>query len=96
MSKVSVLQLPNRFDFQHHVVFTAAYEQALSDKNVSDLQLDFSRVDYLDSSALGMMVLLAKKARDSDTVIKLEVIGADGAALDILEMANMSKFYQIK
>jgi len=96
MSKVSVLQLPIRFDFQHHVAFTADYEKALADKDVTNLQLDFSRVQYLDSSALGMMVLLAKKAKDSDTAVKLEAIGVVGAARDILEMANMAKFYQIK
>ncbi|WP_320822967.1 STAS domain-containing protein [Reinekea sp.] len=96
MSKVSVLRLPNRFDFQHHVAFTADYEKYLADKEVSNLQLDFSRVRYLDSSALGMMVLLAKKARASEASVTLEVIGANGAARDILEMANMAKFYQIK
>jgi len=96
MSKVNVLELPIRFDFQHHVTFTADYEKSLADKDVTNLQLDFSRVRYLDSSALGMMVLLAKKARASDAIVKLEVTGAHGAARDILEMANISKFYQIK
>ncbi|MCE0555885.1 STAS domain-containing protein [Motilimonas sp. E26] len=56
------------------------------------IELDFSQVQYLDSSALGMLVLMSKKNEQS-VQAKLVIRGAQGNALDILEMANMAKLY---
>lgn len=46
----------------------------------------------MDSSALGMMVLLQKKFADKDHHIKIK--GASGATLDILTMAHMQKLFE--
>lgn len=86
------LRLPNRFDFSYHTTFNKQCEELLNGKDESDIELDFSQVQYLDSSALGMLVLLAKK---NSSKKKLIIRGAQGAALDILKMANMHKLYQL-
>lgn len=94
MSEKHVIRLPERFDFSFHKNFNSSYESALVNKNIKELELDFSLVQYLDSSALGMLVLLAKKFSGSQ--VSLSIIGSKGVAKDIIVMANLSKLYTIK
>ena len=90
---IAVIRLPNRFDFSHHKLFFQHTEEALLRNEIKAIEIDFSQVQYLDSSALGMLVLLAKKS--SGLNISVSIKGAQGTALDILMMANMSKLYSI-
>ena len=94
MNSKRSFRLPNRFDFSYHTEFNNQCDSYLSDDKAVYLELDFSQVNYLDSSALGMLVLLARKAR-SKSDDKIPIRGAKGAALDILNMANMHKLYDI-
>ena len=61
MSQAAVISIPERFDFSTHKWFTETYDKALVTSK--EIVLDFSRVTYIDSSALGMMVLLHRKNR---------------------------------
>ena len=88
------IRLPIKFDFHYHKNFNKEIEALWSDSNVGEVELDFSAVQYLDSAALGMLVLLFKK-NEQNKQVKLVITGAHGVALNILEMANMSKLYQI-
>ncbi len=94
MSENSTIRLSNRFDFSQHKVFSGQCEEILANNNLKQLDLDFSQVQYLDSSALGMLVLLSKKAASRGVVVKLK--GAQGTAKDILDMANMQKLFVIE
>ena len=58
---MTTIVLPAKFDFSYHKNFTDQYTNALDDDSTSSLILDFSSVEYIDSAALGMMVLLKKK-----------------------------------
>ncbi|MDO6524067.1 STAS domain-containing protein [Motilimonas sp. 1_MG-2023] len=86
------IRLPSKFDFHHHRVFNQDLEVLLAHTDLKEIELDFSQVQYLDSSALGMLVLMSKKNEQS-VQAKLVIRGAQGNALDILEMANMAKLY---
>ncbi len=90
MADLHVIRLPNRFDFSQHKIFTQQADVALQ-SGARQLEIDFSQVQYLDSSALGMLVLLSKKASTQQVSIQLK--GAQGTALDILMMANMQKIF---
>ncbi|MCE2596899.1 STAS domain-containing protein [Motilimonas cestriensis] len=91
MEKHSI-RLPNKFDFHYHRVFNQDLDLLLAKSDLKEIELDFSQVQYLDSSALGMLVLMSKKNEESAQA-KLVIRGAQGNALDILEMANMAKLY---
>ena len=91
MADKKVISLPDRFDFSFHKEFTENYEASVLDASVSDIVLDFSRVDYLDSSALGMMVLLYRKAKAVGKIVAVR--NAKGTTADILKMANFQKLY---
>ncbi|MDP4528498.1 STAS domain-containing protein [Alkalimonas delamerensis] len=94
MSEHRTIRLPERFDFSYHKNFNAQYEPLLTERGIKSLELDFSQVNYLDSSALGMMVLLAKKMQGVG--VGLSITGAHGTAKDIIEMANLHKLYTFK
>ena len=91
---IAVIRLPNRFDFSHHKLFSQHTEEAFARNEVKAIEVDFSQVQYLDSSALGMLVLLAKKSSGQNVSVSIK--GAQGTALDIIMMANLNKLYSIK
>lgn len=89
MSDTVVINLPAKFDFAHYKIFHSDIESTLKRKP-SIIVIDFSKVLYMDSSALGMLVLLSKK---NSSATKLQIKGAFGVAKDILMMANMDKIF---
>lgn len=89
MSDTVVINLPAKFDFGHYKIFHSDIESTLKRKP-SLVVIDFSKVLYMDSSALGMLVLFSKKNSHST---KLQIKGAFGVAKDILLMANMDKIF---
>lgn len=91
MSEIAIIRLPSRFDYSFHRQFGELYVPLLEDASCKEVILDFSQVEYLDSSALGMMVLLQKKSSGNN--IKVKVKGARGATSEILKMANMQKIF---
>lgn len=88
-----ILQLPERFDFGYHNKFTEQYQTRLDDESVTEITLDFSLVGYLDSSALGMMVMFQKKAKSQNVPVKIK--GAKDSAKEILQIANFDRLFNI-
>lgn len=90
---MSTIVLPAKFDFSYHKNFTDQYAKALEVDTTSPLELDFSSVEYIDSAALGMMVLLKKKAEAKNR--EVHIVNAYGAALDVLNIANFKNLFVI-
>lgn len=91
---MSTITLPERFDFNYHSTFTGAYPKLLENSESRTLVLDFSRVTYLDSSALGMMVLVNKKAKAAGKEVVIS--NAKGPALEILKVANFDQKFKLQ
>lgn len=91
---MTTIVLPTKFDFSYHKNFTDQYGKALETATANQITLDFSNVEYLDSAALGMMVLLKKKADEVNC--NVQIINAYGAALDVLKIANFQNLFTIK
>lgn len=87
MSETATIRLPDRFDYAYHRQFSDSYQHYLGNDAISEVVLDFSQVGYLDSSALGMIVLLQKKCSGEGKKVKIKA--ARGTTLEILKMANM-------
>lgn len=92
MSELETLRLPSRFDYSFHRQFGEMYTPLIESSVCKEIILDFSQVEYLDSSALGMMVLLQKKFSTNNRKIKIK--GSRGATEEILKMANMQKIFE--
>ena len=91
MSQTATIILPNRFDYSNHRQFSQEQSVHLENASITEIILDFSRVEYLDSSALGMMVMMQKKATGANK--KVAIKGARGSTEEILTMANMQKLF---
>lgn len=89
----AVIKLSGRFDFNTHRDFRAAYEPLVGDPALRDVVVDFQSVDYLDSSALGMLLMLRDKITGSGKEVVLGNVG--GNVKQVLEIANFGKLFKI-
>ena len=92
-SNESTIQLSGRFDFNTHRDFRAAYEELLAAGGITKITLDMQWVEYLDSSALGMLLLLNEKAGPSH--VKIVISKPQPNVRQILEIANFNKLFTI-
>ncbi len=84
--------ISGRFDFGIHQEFRKATEQA--GNGVSSIIVDMTRVDYLDSSALGMLLVLRDKVGESNSAVHIK--GAKPDVQKILEIANFDKLFTLE
>lgn len=87
------IKLSGRFDFNTHRDFRAAYEPLVGESAVRSVQVDFSGVDYLDSSALGMLLMLRDKLSGAGKEVAL--INVRGNVKQVLDIANFGKLFKI-
>lgn len=90
----ATLRLEGRFDFNASREFRDSYERILSRREIESIDVDLSAVNYLDSSALGMLLLLREKAEP--TGVKLALVSSRGAVRQILEVANFHKLFVLR
>jgi len=93
-SHKATIKLEGRFDFGANREFRENYERILSQSEIEDIAVDLSAVNYLDSSALGMLLLLREKIES--TSIKLSLVNSHGAVRQILEVANFHKLFTMR
>lgn len=89
----SVIRLQGRFDFNAHRDFREAVGTSLADTANREVVVDLAEVDYLDSSALGMLLMLRDKAKASDRAVTLA--NCRGAVKQVLDIANFGKLFAI-
>lgn len=88
------IHLAGRFDFNSHRQFREAFEKAIITPNVNSLEIDLGSVEYLDSSALGMLLLVKEKAANANKSVALT--NCRGVVQQVLEVANFSKLFTIR
>lgn len=88
------IAISGRFDFQVHRNFKDAYTSLLGDAALHEIEIEMSKVDYIDSSALGMLVLLNDRAKEVNKSIAL--LNASRTVSVLLEVANFSKIFSIR
>jgi anti-anti-sigma factor len=89
----SVIRLQGRFDFNAHRDFREAMDSAMADAGSKEVMVDLGAVEYLDSSALGMLLMLRDKAKGSDKSVSLA--NARGSVKQVLDIANFGKLFTI-
>lgn len=89
----AVIGLKGRFDFNAHREFRDVVDLALKDATATEIQVDLAAVDYLDSSALGMLLMLRDKARGLGRSVTLS--NCRGAVKQVIEIANFGKLFPI-
>ncbi len=89
----ATISLKGRFDFNTHREFRTAIDEAVADAKVKGVQLDLGGVEYLDSSALGMLLILRDKMGNAHKALALA--NCRGSVRQVLDIANFGKLFNI-
>ncbi len=89
----AVIHLTGRFDFSARREFKQCYEAALIEPEVRAIAVDLRDVEYLDSSALGMLLLL-KELADART-LPVSLRNCAGLVKEILDVANFGVMFSM-
>jgi anti-anti-sigma factor len=88
--KELTVAISGRFDFSHHKEFRETYRQY--GEGVKYI-VDLSRTEYMDSSALGMLLLLREHAGGDK---KVSIVGCNDEIKEILKISNFQTLFDIK
>lgn len=87
---VVTINVGENFDFAHHKEFRDSYRHEPVN---SDFVINMSHAKYLDSSALGMLLMLRKYAGGDAASITLQAVPDE--VKQVLEIANFHKLFKI-
>ncbi len=85
------IKVSGRFDFSMHQDFRKVSEQDAV--GVKSIIIDLGRTEYVDSSALGMLLVLRDKVSDNQAAIR--IINAAPDVKKILQIANFDKLFTL-
>ncbi|MBI3563405.1 MAG: STAS domain-containing protein [Gammaproteobacteria bacterium] len=88
--KTLTIKMPQEFDFRSHKEFRETHRNP---GTVSQYVLDFSRTKHMDSSALGMLLLMREEIGNDSNKIRL--INCQHNIKALLEMANFHKLFTV-
>lgn len=91
-SNTLTINISGRFDFGVNQDFRKATEEVNS--TVKAIVVNMARVDYLDSSALGMLLVLRDKVGESKAAVSIKNSKPD--VKKILEIANFDKLFTVE
>ncbi len=89
MVKEVTISIPEKFDFHLHKEFRQAYEEP----GVQSLILDMNKTQYMDSSALGMLLQLKEHSDKNNSKISIENVSNN--ILQIMQVAHFDKIFTI-
>ena len=93
-SDTAVIRLIGRFDFNGHREFKQCYENAFQAGAVRRIEVDLEGVEYLDSSALGMLLLLKEHA--DARALPVALANCSGMVKEILDVANFGVMFPMR
>ncbi|MCP4413595.1 MAG: STAS domain-containing protein [Gammaproteobacteria bacterium] len=86
-----IISIKDRFDFNIHQDFRNAYENI--DPMPDSFEIDLRATSYLDSSALGMLLLLRDYAGDDHSTVS--ITNANAEVSKILTISNFDQLFTI-
>ncbi|HET9934185.1 MAG TPA: STAS domain-containing protein [Polyangiaceae bacterium] len=84
------IEVHGRFDFSCRADFRTAYTAA---SRGTKFIVDMTSVDYVDSAALGMLLLLRDHAGGAENVV---ISGCKGQPDQVLKIANFHKIFRFE
>ncbi len=85
------ISIRGRFDFSAHKDFRESYEQTQNPAN--SYSIDMSDANYIDSSALGMLLLLRDHAGGDHADV--EIVNCNADVKKILTISNFDQLFTI-
>lgn len=85
-----VIKVKGRFDFSCHTAFREAYTTA---REAAEFIVDMEEASYMDSAALGMLLLLREHAQQNGG--RVTITNCRGQTYDVLQIANFHRLFKI-
>ncbi len=89
--KSATIKINGRFDFSLHNEFRKSYKDVILKSG--QYSVDLSGTEYLDSSALGMLLLLKEHADSQASSVRL--VGFSDEIKEILTIASFDKIFTL-
>jgi len=87
-----VLNISGRFDFAGRKAFTDSLKKA-QEGPVTHVILNFQKVPFIDSAALGLLALAVQNMKLKNA--RISIVGPQDYVRKVLELANIQKFIPI-
>ena len=89
----ATIVLPEKFDLTCRTAFHQLSTALLGNPELKSIQIDLAHTRYLDSSALGMLLLLKTKAEENSKEVALT--HCQEPVREILTIASFDQFFSI-
>jgi anti-anti-sigma factor len=89
-----IIRIEGRFDFSAHRDFRDAVKASMENAKVTDIEIDLSAATYIDSAALGMLLLSLENAKAAGK--RLVLARPTGAVKQVLDIANFQRLFEIR
>ncbi len=87
----ATLSIAGRFTFEVHREFRSHCATILKTPGIKKIEVELGDVDYIDSAALGMLLLLKQEAEKVNVQVLL--LRSKGVVRNILAVANFNKLF---
>ena len=88
----ATLALAGQFDYNAYAEFKSCEEAIFETQGVRQIVVDLNKLDYLDSSALGILLLLRERAQEHNVEVVLRA--AQGVAREIIDIAHFERMFR--
>ncbi|MGA2733700.1 MAG: STAS domain-containing protein [Syntrophobacteraceae bacterium] len=88
---VLTISVTGRFDIDSYKDFTQAYKER--PETISKYVIDMSDLEYMDSSALGMILMLRERVGDENA--KIDILNCSPGIRKILKTANFDRLVNV-
>lgn len=90
----ATLSLSGRFDFKTRLIFKDAMTRILASSQLQTIELELSKLNYLDSSALGLLLDHWSEAKSRG--IQVTLSNPRGSVAQALDIAQFNKLFTIR
>ncbi len=94
ISTATSIFLKGRFSFQARRELNSIFQNLLNHSAVNSIAINLSEVEYMDSSALGMLLELRNQAIDANR--RLILSSPSDVAMQIFDVACFAKIFTIE
>jgi anti-anti-sigma factor len=93
LSEAATIYLGGRFTFLDQSVFEHECKKLSKDKQIKQITINLEKVKFIDSSALGMLLVLRDHARSVGSSVVIS--SPNGMVLEALNTAHFGKLFTI-
>lgn len=100
LGNAAEIRLAGRFDFAAHMAFRKVIDPVLCRNELNSICFDMSDVDYVDSSALGMLLMVRDRVRrrthEGQNPAVIKIANVQPAPRRVLDIANFSRLFEME